>query len=172
MFQQFIKDTAGNISTSAEQQKTISVTEMKIQKLIKFDTADSSPDGAYKEGATVTLTATFDEYIRPGTEITAKLNTTNDSDVNDEVVFIASGSSLTKTLSVDWSVPAGRTTTSLDIESFTVNTGGGDVYGNAISGTNSFGANVGLADNSSVQIDTEAHQLSQLRVLVYLASMA
>ena len=155
--QGFIKDTAGNISTSAEQQKTISsYGDSDPPKLEKFDTSESSPDGAYKADTTVTLTATFDEYIRPGTQITAKLNTTDASGVNDEVVFAAPASGLTKTLTVDWQVPTGRTTTSLDIESFTVNTGGGDVYGNTLSGTNSFGPNVSLADNSSIQIDTEA----------------
>ncbi len=104
----------------------------------------TTADGAYGAGATITIVASFDEAIAPGSSLTVTLDT-------GASVVLSSISGAT--LSGDYTVDPGMNTSDLTVTSITA-ISVSDAAGNTLNATNLPASNLG--DTSAIVIDTVA----------------
>ena len=144
-----VTDTAGNAQTtltSSPKSTIVTVTDATAPTLTSFSSTTS--DGTYKAGATINITATFNEAVTTAAAITVTLDT-------GETVLLTHGSSGT-TLTGTYTVGAGKTSADLTVSSYALTSAPTDTAGNAMSTTPlPTGAN-NIAGAQAIVIDTTA----------------
>jgi hypothetical protein len=117
----------------------------------------SSPDGSYKEGSTINITATLSEPVTSGAQITVTLNT-------GETVLL-SHSSTDNTLNGTYTVGAGKTSSDLTVSSYVLGASANaptDAAGNVMSSTTvPLGSN-NIAGSKAIVIDTTVPTISNV----------
>ena len=122
----------------------ISVTDGTPPTLSSF--SSSTAAGTYGVGASINLTATMDEAVQAGSQITVTLDT------GDTVVLTAAANGTT--LTGTYVVGAGDNSADLNIASFVIDSVF-DISGNAMVST-TIPAGQNLADNEAIVVDTTA----------------
>ena len=151
-------DAAGNETSSGNQTLTTGLySDETGPTLSGTGSGFTGTAGNYREyhetdnPTAISLTATFNELMKPGTSFTAVMNT------GEEVVFSLSGTTPSKTLTASYQVSSSATDTSeLSVSSF--KTGAAtveDVYGNETT-LSSIASGKNIEDNVTIVIDTDA----------------
>jgi Bacterial Ig-like domain/Fibronectin type III domain len=117
----------------------------------------SSPDGSYKEGSTINITATLSEPVTSGAQITVTLNT-------GETVLL-SHSATNNTLSGTYTVGAGKTSSDLTVSSYVLGTSANaptDAAGNIMTSTTVPSGSSNIAGSKAIVIDTTVPTISNV----------
>ena len=140
----FIVDLAGNAATTDAAANTVpTYTDGTAPTVTKF--TSTTPDGGYKTDDVINITATMSEAVVAGGQITVTLDT-------GETVDLTAATNGT-TLTGDYTVGSGKTSTDLAVSSFAVKTAVTDLYNNALTDVTVPGSQ-NLSDNSAIVIDT------------------
>jgi hypothetical protein len=150
-----INDSAGNTgvltlpslgaSGSLSANKAIAI-DTTLPTLTSF--SSTTPDGAYKAGSTINITATLSEAVTAAASITVTLD-------NGKIVVLTHNA-LNNTLTGTYTVAAGDTSADLTVSSYVLTSAPTDAAGNIMTDVSvPSGAN-NLADTKAIVVDTTA----------------
>ena len=150
-----INDSAGNTgvltlpslgaSGSLSANKAIAI-DTTLPTLTSF--SSTTPDGAYKAGSTINITATLSEAVTAAASITVTLD-------NGKIVVLTHNA-LDNTLTGTYTVAAGDTSADLTVSSYVLTSAPTDAAGNIMTDVSvPSGAN-NLADTKAIVVDTTA----------------
>ena len=150
-----INDSAGNTgvltlpslgaSGSLSANKAIAI-DTTLPTLTSF--SSTTPDGAYKAGSTINITATLSEAVTAAASITLTLD-------NGKIVVLTHNA-LNNTLTGTYTVAAGDTSADLTVSSYVLTSAPTDAAGNIMTDVSvPSGAN-NLADTKAIVVDTTA----------------
>ena len=118
----FLKDVAGNLGVATLNASTIDYSsDGSGPQLVKFD---SSSDLTLKDQDTVVITATFNEYLRPGSQIEVTFDAADSQGTKEKLTLSSPSSGLSKTMSETYKVENTVQTSALNVDSYEILSGG------------------------------------------------